>query len=37
MTRFLSKPVVYGPDFDRTALDVNRDLFPKDEFRVLSR
>ena len=28
-------PTVYGPDFDRTALiDVNRDLFPKDEFAI---
>jgi len=26
---------VYGPDFDRTQLvDLNRDLFPKDEFGV---
>ena len=25
----------YGPDFDRTVLtDVNRDLFPKDEFAI---
>ena len=28
-------PTVYGPDFDRTTLiDVNRDLFPKDEFAI---
>jgi hypothetical protein len=27
-------PVSYGPSFDRTTLtDVNRDLFPQDEFR----
>jgi spermidine synthase len=28
-------PRVYGPEFDRTSLvNVNRDLFPKDEFAV---
>jgi spermidine synthase len=28
-------PAVYGPDFDRTTLvDLNRDLFPKDEFVI---
>ena len=28
-------PTVYSPDFDRTRLvDVNRDLFPKDEFAI---
>ena len=28
-------PAVYGPDFDRTRLvDLNRDLFPKDEFAI---
>jgi predicted membrane-bound spermidine synthase len=28
-------PAVYGPGFDRSALlDVNRDLFPKDEFAI---
>ena len=28
-------PAVYGPDFDRTTIvDVNRDLFPKDEFAI---
>ena len=28
-------PKAYGPDFDRTSLvDVNRDLFPKDEFVI---
>jgi predicted membrane-bound spermidine synthase len=28
-------PAAYGPDFDRTKLvDVNRDLFPKDEFVI---
>jgi len=31
-------PRVYGPDFDRSALlDVNRDLFPKDEFAIQYR
>jgi spermidine synthase len=31
-------PRVYGPDFDRTTLvDVNRDLFPKDEFAIQYR
>ena len=31
----LRDPRVYGPDFDRQALvDVNRDLFPKDEFAI---
>ena len=31
-------PTVYGPDFDRTQLiDVNRDLFPRDEFAVAYR
>jgi predicted membrane-bound spermidine synthase len=30
-----SPPAVYGPGFDRTKLtDVNRDLFPKDEFVI---
>jgi spermidine synthase len=30
-----STPEVYGPEFDRTSLvNVNRDLFPKDEFGV---
>jgi hypothetical protein len=28
-------PRVYGPDFDRTRLvDLNRDLFPRDEFGI---
>ena len=28
-------PVVYGPEFDRASVtDVNRDLFPKDEFLI---
>ena len=28
-------PKVYGPDFDRTKLvELNRDLFPKDEFVI---
>ena len=28
-------PTVYGPEFDRASLvDINRDLFPKDEFAV---
>jgi spermidine synthase len=32
------EPKSFGPDFDRTALtDVNRDLFPKDEFAVSSK
>jgi hypothetical protein len=31
----LRDPRAYGPDFDRQALvDVNRDLFPKDEFAI---
>jgi hypothetical protein len=30
-----SPPTVFGPDFDRAALtNLNRDLFPKDEFMV---
>jgi spermidine synthase len=29
------EPMTYGPEFDRTRLvDVNRDLFPKDEFAI---
>jgi predicted membrane-bound spermidine synthase len=33
-----SEPVVLGPDADRSAFDdVNRDLFPKDEFLVDGR
>jgi spermidine synthase len=32
---FSASPRTYGPEFDRTTLeDVNRDLFPKDEFSV---
>jgi spermidine synthase len=28
-------PRIYGPEFDRSTLvDVNRDLFPKDEFKI---
>jgi hypothetical protein len=31
-------PTVYDPDFDRTTIvDVNRDLFPKDEFAIRYR
>ncbi|WP_305697155.1 hypothetical protein [Phenylobacterium sp.] len=27
------QPTFYGPEFDRTGLtDLNRDLFPRDEF-----
>jgi spermidine synthase len=30
-----STPIVYGPEVDRAALtDINRDLFPKDEFAL---
>jgi spermidine synthase len=30
-----AEPVRYGPDFDRSTLaDLNRDLFPKDEFGI---
>jgi spermidine synthase len=32
---YLVKQAEYGPDFDRSRLrDVNRDLFPKDEFLI---
>ncbi len=30
-----ARPEMYGPEFDRaTLIDVNRDLFPKDEFAI---
>jgi hypothetical protein len=35
IARYLVKQAEYGPDFDRSRLrDVNRDLFPKDEFLI---
>jgi spermidine synthase len=38
MTSYLSGAVVYAPGFDRSALvDVNSDLFPRDEFDLSPR
>ena len=35
LEEFLTRPpVVYGPEHDRSSLDVNRDIFPKDEYLV---
>ena len=38
VTGYLANPVLYGPDFPRAQLlDINTDLFPKDEFDLSAR
>jgi len=38
VSEYLAAPALYGPDFDRRALeDFNTDLFPKDEYELGAR